>query len=355
MDGIHLEIGDRAFTVVTGPVGSGKSALLRAIAGLAELSGGEIALGGKPLAGTKPAARDVAMVFSEPALYPHASVRENIALGLKVRKFSETEVKRRVEDAATTLGVEGLLELRPAALSAAQAQRVSIARAIARQPKVLLLDEPLAHLDAMPRAQLRAELRQLHERLQITFIHATRDPAEALALGQDVVVMQEGKVLQHGPLAMAYEKPADLFTAGFLGWPPMNFIRGVLKRERDFLLFNEEGDGTIQLRLPPASFALAEEWFGKPLLLGIRPEDVQIVETAKGSAEAAAAFPALVDFAETVGADAELHLQTGAHALVARRRASSESARIGRRVQFSFDPERVHFFDPATRQRLAGT
>ena len=347
---LTLEIPDRALAVVTGPVGCGKTMLLRLIAGLEKTPEGEIFLGEKRVSDLPPGERDVAMVFSQDALYPRLSIRENIAFGLKRRKFSQTETNRRVEDAAAVVGIAELLERRPAELSAVQRQRASIARAIARQPKVVLLDEPWANFDAATSALMRADLRKLHERLEATMIYATRDASEAMALGERIVVLREGRVEQEGSLAEVYEKPANLFVAGFLGAPPMNLIHGTLKLEREALLFREANEGTIEVRLPLAGRAAAAELVGKPVVLGIRPENVEIVSAGKGQ-EPPDSFAALIDFMEMTGGSVTLHLQTGAHTVIARLSGGREEP-AGRRARFRFEAEKVHLFDLDSTRRM---
>lgn len=350
-NGQNLEIGDREFAVLTGPRGSGKTAILRIIAGLENPAQGEIFVGEKQVNDLSPADRDVAMVFADDALYPGMSLRQNIAFGLQRRKFSETEVTRRVQDAASALSIVDVLDRKPAEVSPEQRQRGSIARAIARQPKVILCDEPLAKFDFAIRARLRADLRQLHERLNATIIYATRDASEAMALGERVVVLRDGGVEQSGGSATVYASPANVFVAGFLGAPPMNFIDGTLKLERDAWLFRESGEGTIEVRFPRDDFAALEELAGQVVTMGIRPENLEIHPSVKGQ-EPPNSFPALVDFFETVGMDATFHLQTGVHALIARRFGTSEEQPAGRRVRCQIFPKDAHFFHPTSKQRV---
>ncbi len=353
-NGQNLEIGDREFAVLTGPSGSGKTAILRMIAGLDAPAKGAVFVGEKKVNDLRPADRDVAMVFADDALYPGMSLRENIAFGLKQRKFSQAEVTRRVEDAAAALSIANLLDRKPAEVSPEQRQRASIARAIARQPKVILCNEPLAKFDSAIRAKLRADLRQLHERLKTTIVYATRDAAEAMALGERVVVLREGGVEQSGTMAKVYASPANVFVAGFLGAPPMNFIDGTLKPGRDSWLFREIGEGTIEMRLLQADFPGLEKLAGQAVTLGIRPENLEIHPAVKGH-EPPNSFPALVDFVETMGADSTLHLHTGAHAIIARCFATSEDQPAGRRVRCQFDLRYLHFFDSASKERVVGS
>ena len=351
---VTLEIESREFVTLTGPAGSGKTTLLRMIAGLEEASQGDIYIGDRKVNGLKPKERDVAMVFPQDALYPAMSVRENITFGLKLRKFSSSEITRRVEDSSATLVIADLLELRPQELSPAQRQRVSIARAIARQPKVLLFDDALANLDRGARAEMRAEIRKLHERLQTTVIYSTGDASEAIALGERLVVLSAGSVQQNDLVRGVYDTPANLFVAGFVGAPPMNFVRGTLKLEPDSLLFCEADEGTIQARIPLSEHPAAREHVGKPILLGVRPEDVEIATAVKGQENPALSSPAVIDFVETNGAETDFHLQTGAHTIVCRVfREAEQDWPAGRRVRFRFTLEKAHLFDPVSTRRIA--
>src|SRR2546423_1078778 len=273
---VNLEIHDREFVVLVGPSGCGKSTTLRMIAGLEEISRGEIYIGDRLVNDVAPKDRDIAMVFQNYALYPHMTVYDNLAFGLKLRKYSKTEIKKRVQDAARTLGIEDLLERNPKALSGGQRQRVAVGRAIVRQPKVFLFDEPLSNLDAKMRVQMRAEITKLHQRLQATIIYVTHDQIEAMTMGDRIVVMHNGLVQQTDTPLVLYSEPANLFVAGFLGSPPMNFVNGLLDLEGDTLRFSEIKGGAIQVRLPSRERPGAREMVGKPVLLGIRPEDIEL-------------------------------------------------------------------------------
>ena len=240
---LSLEIADREFVVLVGPSGCGKSTILRMIAGLEEISQGDIYIGEKRVNGIAPKDRDIAMVFQNYALYPHMNVYDNLAFGLKLRKFSKPEIKKRVLDAASILGIESLLNRKPKTLSGGQRQRVAVGRAIVRQPKVFLLDEPLFKLEAGMRVQMRTEIIKLHQRLQGTMIYVTRDPIEAMTMGDRIAVMNDGVVQQNDAPLVLYNKPANLFVAGFLGNPPMNFISGTLKQDGDKIRFSEDRRG----------------------------------------------------------------------------------------------------------------
>ncbi|HEX8077947.1 MAG TPA: ATP-binding cassette domain-containing protein, partial [Chthoniobacterales bacterium] len=295
--------------------------------------------------------RDIAMVFQNYALYPHMSVYDNMAFGLKLRKFPKPEIKKRVQDAAAILGIEELLERKPKALSGGQRQRVAVGRAIVRQPKVFLFDEPLSNLDAKMRVQMRTEITKLHQRLQATMVYVTHDQIEAMTMGDRIVVMNAGVVQQNDTPLKLYNEPVNLFVAGFLGSPPMNFINGTLKQERDALLFTEMEGGTIQVRLNAAERPGARDFIGKPMLLGIRPEDLEVAQFTSAP-ESAASFPAVVDIVEPMGAETNLYLQTGVHTAVCRSQRSLDHREAGHRMQFELNPKKVHLFDPASSLRI---
>lgn len=347
---VSFEVADREFLVLAGPAGCGKSTILRMIAGFEAIERGEILIGNKLVNDLAPKERDVAMVFQEDALYPHMSVHENLAFGLKLRKFPKAEISRRVRDSAEVLGIEDLLEQRPATLSRGQRQRVALARAIVRQPKVFLFDAPLSNLDANTGLQLRAEITKLHQRLQTTTIYATRDPAEAMIMGDRVVVLDQGAVQQIDAPQHLYKQPTNLSVAGFFGSPPMNFINGTLKTDRDGFVFNELEGGTIQVRFSAGVHSEARAYLGQPMVLGIRPEDIGIAEQAKSAA--VAAFPAIVDVVEPMGSETRLYLQTGAHSVTCRTQLPIERTEMGRRMRFEINVDHVHLFDPVTTNRI---
>src|SRR6187401_2260668 len=276
VEDVNLEIADREFVVLVGPSGCGKSTALRMIAGLEEISGGDLYIGERRVNDVAPKDRDIAMVFQNYALYPHMSIFDNMAFGLKLRKYGKAEIKKRVGDAASILGIEDLLERKPKALSGGQRQRVAVGRAIVRQPKVFLFDEPLSNLDAKMRVQMRTELTKLHQRLQATMIYVTHDQIEAMTMGDRIVVMNDGLVQQNDAPLVLYNEPVNLFVAGFLGSPPMNFISGTLKQESDKIRFTEIEGGTIDLRIPAADRPAARQFAGQNVILGIRPEDLEV-------------------------------------------------------------------------------
>jgi multiple sugar transport system ATP-binding protein len=320
------------------------------IAGLEDISRGDIFIGDRRVNDVSPKDRDIAMVFQNYALYPHMSVYDNMAFGLKLRKFPKPEIKKRVSDAASILGIENLLDRRPKALSGGQRQRVAVGRAIVRQPKVFLFDEPLSNLDAKMRVQMRAEITRLHQRLQATMIYVTHDQIEAMTMGDRIVVMNNGRVQQNDAPLKLYNEPDNLFVAGFLGSPPMNFIEGELKSVRDGIVFKEIGDGTIEVNLDGRPGV--REFAGKNVLLGIRPEDVEIAQFSK-SAGAAANFPAIVDIVEPMGAETNLYLQTGAHTVICRSQRALDHREAGHRLEFELNVAKAHLFDTTTSRRIA--
>jgi multiple sugar transport system ATP-binding protein len=349
---VSLEVADREFLVLVGPSGCGKSTTLRMIAGLEEASSGDIYIGDKRMNGVPPQDRDIAMVFQNHALFPHMSVYDNMAFGLKLRKFSGTEIKKRVADAAAILGIEELLQRRPNALSGGQQQRVAVGRAIVGQPKVFLFDEPLSNLDATLRVQMRAEITKLHERLQATMIYVTHDQVEAMTMGDRIAVMDRGRVQQvDAPMAL-YDAPANTFVAGFLGSPAMNLIHGTLKQERDALVFTEAGEGTIRTRLAERH-SDAAGFIGKAVVLGIRPEHLALVENPKTSGKSEGSFPTIVDHVEALGPETHLYLHTGEHTVVCRTAAALDPHEGGRRRHVTFAAEQAHLFNPETGVRLA--
>ncbi|MDB6146349.1 MAG: transporter related protein [Spartobacteria bacterium] len=348
---VSLSIEDREFVVLVGPSGCGKSTILRMIAGLEEISKGEIYIGDRLVNDVSPKDRDIAMVFQNYALYPHMSVYDNLAFGLKLRRFPKAEIRKRVIDAAAVLGIADLLDRKPKALSGGQRQRVAVGRAIVRQPKVFLFDEPLSNLDAKMRVQMRAEITKLHRRLRATMVYVTHDQVEAMTMGDRIVVLHNGTVQQTGTPLAIYHEPANLFVAGFLGSPPMNFVHGTLQREDNFLIFCEIQSGAIQLRLPVNQRRGALEYVGRPILLGIRPEDIELAEAAS-TTERCPRFSAIVDIVEPMGAETNLYLQTGAHTIVCRSKRALDHGQSGRRREFGVNLEKTHLFDPLSGKRV---
>jgi multiple sugar transport system ATP-binding protein len=348
---LELEIQEREFIVLVGPRHCGISSVVRMIAGLDDISKGDILVGARRVNGMPPKDRDIAMVSQDHVPYPRMLVYDNLAFSLKLRKFPNAEIKKRVLAAAGILGLQELLEREPASLSSEQRQRVAIARAIALQPKVFLFDEPLADLEAKARRQLRNEIMKLHQRLQATMIYATHDPIEAIAMGGRIVVLNDGAIQQDGTVLALHDEPVNVFVAEFVGSPPMNLIRGVLKQDRDWLLFSEVEDGTIEVRLPIAEFPAGRDFVGRPVLLGIQPEEIRIAESSKAE-KSSGQFPAIIDLVEATGAGANLYFQTGAHTLVCRTQRDVDNLEAGHRVQFELNAEKVCLFDPISKLRI---
>ncbi len=354
----NIDIEDREFVVFVGPSGCGKSTTLRMIAGLEEISRGDIFIGDRRVNDVPPKDRDIAMVFQNYALYPHMSVYENMAFGLKLRKFPKAEIQKRVQEAADILGLEQLLDRKPKALSGGQRQRVAVGRAIVRQPKVFLFDEPLSNLDAKMRVQMRTEIIKLHQRLQATMIYVTHDQVEAMTMGTRIVVMdavvnpetglKEGVVQQIDAPLKLYNEPVNMFVAGFLGSPPMNFLKGTLRKDGDNLIFKEVAGGAVEINL--GTRPAAQPYAGKDVTLGVRPENCDWVP--EGKTPTKSPFPAIIDVVEPMGAETFFYIQTGAHVITSRSHALVDQSEAGHRRTFEIDAARVHLFDPATEQRI---
>ena len=342
----NLEIEDREFVVFVGPSGCGKSTTLRMIAGLEEISKGEIAIDGRVVNDVPPKDRDIAMVFQNYALYPHMTVYDNLAFGLKLRKYPKAEIDARVKDAAAILGIEPYLERRPKALSGGQRQRVAVGRAIVRQPKVFLFDEPLSNLDAKMRVQMRTEITKLHQRLQATMIYVTHDQVEAMTMGDRIVVMKDGVIQQTDAPMTIYNRPANLFVAGFVGSPPMNLVQGTVQAENGVPVFREDG-GRIVCPLP--HYQGAKAYIGKPVVAGIRPETVFVME---GENAGACQFEGLVDIVEPMGAETHIYVQTGANTVICRSEAYIDHENQGKQLRFELTPRKMHLFDAETTLRI---
>jgi multiple sugar transport system ATP-binding protein len=342
---LHLTIADKELLVLLGPSGCGKTTTLRLIAGLEQLTTGTISIGGIVMNEVRPEERDVAMVFQRDALYPHMTVFENVAFGLKLRRVPKAEVETRVRSMANALGIGSLLDRHPRALSGGQRQRVALARALVRNPKVLLLDEPLSNLDAPLRTQMRGEILRLHARAGTTMIHVTHDQAEAMILGQRIAIMRDGELQQIGtPLAL-YDEPANMFVAGFIGSPPMNLIRGRVVASGEEFVFRENNPAgatnglRIEGSLPPERGRRLSHFAEGNIVLGIRAEHMSIREVGGSHVP--------VELVERLGADTHVHFNTGAHVIVARVNGGLPLV-PGERAPLSFDMTRAMFFNPAS-------
>ena len=350
--GIGLAIEDREFMVLVGPSGCGKSTTLRMIAGLEEISGGTVVIDGKVVNDVLPKDRDIAMVFQNYALYPHMSVFDNMAFGLKLRKFPKAEIDARVREAATMLGLTDYLDRRPKALSGGQRQRVAVGRAIVRKPKVFLFDEPLSNLDAKMRVSTRTEISKLHARLGATMIYVTHDQVEAMTMGDRICVMKDGEIQQVAAPLELYNHPANLFVAGFIGSPPMNFFRGELLPNDGRLRFRETSSASspLSFNLPESIAARANGSSNRMVVLGIRPENVQDTG-AIGSRDPESSAVVTVEVAEPMGAETLLYLSTGASSFIARV-GPTDRFEPNQTIRVSFDLNRAHLFDAETGQVL---
>ncbi|HEY9155012.1 MAG TPA: sn-glycerol-3-phosphate ABC transporter ATP-binding protein UgpC [Opitutaceae bacterium] len=353
--GINLEVRDREFMVLVGPSGCGKSTTLRMIAGLEEVSGGTISIDGKVVNDVLPKDRDIAMVFQNYALYPHMSVYENLAFGLKLRKIPKAEIDQRVKQASALLGLDAYLDRKPKALSGGQRQRVAVGRAIVRDPKVFLFDEPLSNLDAKMRVSTRTEISKLHARLSATMIYVTHDQVEAMTMGDRICVMKDGRIMQVAEPLELYNQPNNLFVAGFIGSPQMNFFRGKIERESGITSFVEDSRSgpPLRLALPPDLIARASSYVGKTVVLGIRPEHLEDTVPAGSRAAATGGSDATVrvDLAEPMGAETYLYLNTGTTAFIARVRPTDQYG-VNSQVSVHFALQHAHLFDAETEQAI---
>ncbi|NWA74855.1 sn-glycerol-3-phosphate import ATP-binding protein UgpC [Serratia proteamaculans] len=334
---IDLDVADGEFIVMVGPSGCGKSTLLRMVAGLERTSSGDIYIDGQRVTDMEPKDRGIAMVFQNYALYPHMSVYDNMAYGLKIRGFGKQHIQQRVEEAARILELEPLLQRKPRELSGGQRQRVAMGRAIVREPAVFLFDEPLSNLDAKLRVQMRLELQQLHRRLKTTSLYVTHDQVEAMTLAQRVIVMNKGVAEQIGTPSEVYQRPASLFVASFIGSPAMNLLPGTLSADGSQLLLV---DG-MTLNLPQAK----AQWAGRPLTLGIRPEHIQLTTEQQGG------VPLVLQTLELLGADNLAHGQWGGHGVIARLSHETMPA-AGSTLYLQLPAQALHFFDTDSGLRM---
>ena len=352
---VNLDIRDKEFIVLVGPSGCGKSTTLRMIAGLEEISEGELYIGDRLVNDIAPKDRDIAMVFQNYALYPHMTVFDNMAFGLKLRKVPKAEIERKVNEAAKILDLTHLLDRKPKAMSGGQRQRVALGRAIVRSPKVFLLDEPLSNLDAKLRAQMRTEIAKIHKKLGTTFIYVTHDQTEAMTMGDRIVCMKDGFVQQVDTPQNLYENPVNKFVAGFLGSPQMNFIDAVLKEEYgQFIVeFGRDRGQKFQIAVPEAKAAQNEKlgnYVGKELILGVRPESIHDEEMYLSNATTGV-VDAYVEITEMMGAETYLYLVCEGNNLTARVSPRS-TARPGDDIKVAIDPNRIHLFDKETEKAI---
>ena len=344
----NLEIKDKEFLVLVGPSGCGKSTTLRMIAGLEEISEGELRIGDRLVNDVAPKDRKIAMVFQNYALYPHMSVFENMAFGLKLSKVPKEVIKKKVEEAARILDITHLLDRKPKALSGGQKQRVALGRAIVRDPQVFLLDEPLSNLDAKLRATMRTELTKLHNRVGTTFIYVTHDQVEAMTMATRIVVMKDGLIQQVDAPQKLYDEPVNMFVAGFIGTPQMNFMDGKLEEENGKLYFIYEGNKLLVPEEKATNEAL-KDYIGKEVVAGLRPECIF------DSADALEKYPEStlevdVDVTELMGAEIYLYLLVGEEGKLTARVSSRSTTRAGDKIKIAFDMTRLHIFDKDTER-----
>jgi len=345
---INLGIESKEFVVFVGPSGCGKSTTLRIIAGLEEATEGDVFIGDQKVNDVPPKDRNIAMVFQNYALYPHMSVYENLAFGLKLRKYPKAEIDVRVREAANILGIDRLLERKPRELSGGQRQRVAVGRAIVRKPLVFLFDEPLSNLDAKMRVLMRTEIKKLHIRLQTTMIYVTHDQTEAMTMGDRIVVMKDGVIQQIADPMGLYDNPVNKFVAGFIGSPPMNFVKGVLIKKDGKLYFNE---GNFQVRIIDAMLPKIASYTNREVVFGIRPEDIYD-KLFVSEASPDNTIKALCEVIEPMGSEVYLYLNTGKNSLVAKV-GGHDKPEINQDIDLVFDMSKVHFFDKDTENTIA--
>ncbi len=348
VDNLDIKVDDKEFLVLVGPSGCGKTTALRCLAGLEEITEGKIMIADRVVNDVAPKDRDIAMVFQSYALYPHLSVFDNMAFGLKLRKVPRNEIKKRVEKAAGTLGITELLNRKPRQLSGGQRQRVAVGRAIVREPKVFLFDEPLSNLDAKLRVQMRAEISKIHQQLETTFIYVTHDQMEAMTMASRIAVINRGKLQQLDTPQNLYNFPANLFVAGFIGSPAMNFFTAKVRKDDGKLVADA---GEFSVPLPSSKAKSLENYSGKDVIIGIRPENIHDADFVPPNTEAAK-VPVRVDVTELLGNEILLYLLAGKNTFVARVDPRSK-LRVGDKAEVVFNANAFHVFDAATEQAVA--
>ncbi|HQV32483.1 MAG TPA: sn-glycerol-3-phosphate ABC transporter ATP-binding protein UgpC [Calditrichia bacterium] len=342
----NLTFEDQEFVVLVGPSGCGKSTLLRMIAGLEEISGGTLSIDGRVVNDVPPKDRDIAMVFQNYALYPHMSVYDNMAFGLKLRKFDKEDIRKRVHEAAEILGISDYLDRKPKAMSGGQRQRVALGRAIVRKPKVFLFDEPLSNLDAKLRVQMRIEISRLHSRLKSTMIYVTHDQIEAMTMGSKIVVLKDGFIQQVDSPLNLYNNPANMFVAGFIGSPSMNFIPGELS-DGNGMIFQA---GDLNIPVPAAAAAKLTSAGKRSVVLGIRPENLHDSRFA-ASPDVTEGIPVRLEVVEPIGNEVFLYFNAG-NQNICMRTAAEHEYQVQDSISLGLDQNRLFFFDPDTQERL---
>lgn len=345
---LNIDIPDQEFLVLVGPSGCGKSTALRCLAGLEEISTGRIYIGDRVVNDVAPKDRDIAMVFQSYALYPHMSVYDNMAFGLKLRKTPKSDIDKRVKEAGELLGIAHLLDRKPKALSGGQRQRVALGRAIVRDPAVFLMDEPLSNLDAKLRVQTRAEISKLHQRLKTTFIYVTHDQVEAMTMGTRIAVMRDGILQQLDAPQVLYTRPANMFVAGFIGSPAMNFFEATLRRGQNGLAVDT---GVFAVPVPPSKTEPLGKYIDRPVYFGIRPEDVHDANYVPPGTEAVAHVDANVSVVEHMGAEVYAYIDVGNKEFVGRLDPRTH-AEPGKGVRLALDLGNMHVFDRETEVAL---
>lgn len=339
----NLNIGDKEFIVLVGPSGCGKSTVLRTIAGLEDITSGDVYIGDTCVNDISSKDRDIAMVFQNYALYPHMTVYDNMAFGLKLRKLSKTDIDKKVKEAAKILNIEQLLDRKPKELSGGQRQRVAMGRAIVRNPKIFLMDEPLSNLDAKLRVQMRTEISKLYKKLKTTFIYVTHDQVEAMTLGTRIVVMKDGIIQQVGVPQDIYTKPANIFVAGFIGSPQMNFINAKIVKDDSGKIKALFGNETLSLEDDISNILKTKNYVGKEVILGVRPENIGILEKN--------GYQFKVDMTEIMGAETYIYLSNAENNITARVNGICD-AKSGEIMNIGFDLNKIHIFDSKTKLNI---
>ena len=340
--GIDLEINDGEFVVLVGPSGCGKSTTLRMIAGLEEISGGSLYIGDRLVNDVPPKDRDIAMVFQNYALYPHMNIRENMAFGLKLRKLPKEEIDKRINEAAKILGLETQLDKKPGQLSGGQRQRVALGRAIVREPQVFLMDEPLSNLDAKLRVQMRTEISKLSQRLGVTVVYVTHDQTEAMTMGDRIVIMKDGVIQQVGTPEEVYHFPDNLFVAGFIGSPAMNFIKGKIVKESSKVFFKADPGIKFELNNAQADTVLGKGFENKEVILGVRPEYFTIQPMENNEC--------FIEVVENMGSEYYVYFSNIANQEIVARLQVDNAPQHGEKLELGVVMEKVHFFDPCNRK-----
>jgi multiple sugar transport system ATP-binding protein len=342
---VNLEVSNRQFLVLVGPSGCGKTTVLRLIAGLEQPTGGDIYIGDRRVNDVAPKDRNIAMVFQNYALYPHMNVYKNLAIGLKLRKFAKQEIDRRVREAAEILGLTEHLDRKPAALSGGERQRVAMGRAIVRKPDLFLFDEPLSNLDAKLRIKMRAEIKQLHARLETTVIYVTHDQVEAMTLADQIVVMNRGVIMQRGAPLDVYNQPKNIFVAGFIGAPSMNFFKVRPRKVDGALVLTADG---VHLALPEARSNTVGHWIDREIIFGARPEHLILGSQGREPH----GIEGMVEVLEPLGAQTLVHVRVGHQTFIALC-APAETPAVNQKACFTISPDKYHLFDPASETVLA--